>query len=238
MDHSAARTVVCVWRLHVAKGGSQNKQLRDLSRLACKSLCTKVQKFLPSFDPHNPRMPVGLCGTCRRQLTKHIDDPDHDGFSHLADVEATLSAIAVTTRLATTFDIAPCSSACVPCSVAQPHTKGSHPDAPAGLKRGRPPTPEKATPPKSARVRDEIERTDDKQPDICVDSDDDIYGDALYGGKITRGIQIFYQNICYSSLLVPILLLVFMRKVQNLRVYTPTRIAIRARQGRRNGLES
>ncbi len=31
-------------------------------------------------------------------------------------------------------------------------------------------------------------------------------------GKITRGIQIFYQNFCYSSLLVPILLLVFMRK--------------------------
>ncbi len=34
----------------------------------------------------------------------------------------------------------------------------------------------------------------------------------LNGGKITRGIQIFYQNFCYSSLLVPILLLVFMRK--------------------------
>ncbi len=34
----------------------------------------------------------------------------------------------------------------------------------------------------------------------------------LYGGKITRGIQIFNQNFCYSSILVPILLLVFMRK--------------------------
>ncbi len=33
-----------------------------------------------------------------------------------------------------------------------------------------------------------------------------------YRGKISRGIQIFYQNFCCSSLLVPILLLVFMRK--------------------------
>ncbi len=33
-----------------------------------------------------------------------------------------------------------------------------------------------------------------------------------YRGKISRGIQIFYQNFCYSSPLVPILLLVFMRK--------------------------
>ncbi len=33
-----------------------------------------------------------------------------------------------------------------------------------------------------------------------------------YRGKISRGIQIFYQNFCRSSLLVPILLLVFMRK--------------------------
>ncbi len=33
-----------------------------------------------------------------------------------------------------------------------------------------------------------------------------------YRGKISRGIQIFYQNFCYSSLLVPILLLVFMQK--------------------------
>ncbi len=33
-----------------------------------------------------------------------------------------------------------------------------------------------------------------------------------YRGKISRGIQLLYQNFCHSSLLVPILLLVFMRK--------------------------
>ncbi len=57
-------------------------------------------------------------------------------------------------------------------------------------------------------------------------------------GKITRGIKIFYQNFCYSSLLVPICLSSLCEKVQNLRVCTPTRITIRARQGHRNRLES
>ena len=213
MDHSTARAVVCVWRLHVAKGCVRNRELRDLSLTRSKILCTKVQQYLPSYDPHNPRMPVGLCGSCRGQVTRD-DEPD-TSFSRVDEVEAALSAVAAgavahSTRLATSIgESSVCSGACVPCSVVQQPRTGGRPGAPAGPKRGRPPTPEKPTPPKSARV----DSTDTKQPDCNVDSDDDIYGDALsdrdehsesdgdadsdVGQSVDRDPPMTYQDVRY-----------------------------------------
>ncbi len=61
---------------------------------------------------------------------------------------------------------------------------------------------------------------------------------ARYMGVKLHEESKYFIRIYATRLLVPILLLVFMRKVQNLRVYTPTWITTRACQGRQNVLKS